>query len=121
MKSSPVGPSDRRLGPVAAAGIAAIAAFRVVPGVAEMIVQIASQGAIGHHLDWPAQKPALAGQPQPAGAGPFDKLLQLLIGRRQLRCVVAPSSVTSVTGVSLISGVTPLNYCLAPRSVLRVT
>jgi hypothetical protein len=71
---------------VAVAGIAAIAARRVVLAVAEVVVQLALQGAPGHHFRQLAQQAALAGQLQPAGAGPLGKLPQyLLIGRRQLR------------------------------------
>ena len=64
--------------------------WRVMPGIAEMVIQLAFQGAPGHHLGQPAQQPALTGQPQPARAGPLGKLTQqLLIGRRQLRRLLA--------------------------------
>src|SRR5689334_25326077 len=50
-----------------------------------MIVEFAFQGALDHHLGQLAQQPALAGQLQPAGAGPLGQLAQhLLIRRRQL-------------------------------------
>jgi len=53
-----------------------------------MVVQLAFQGALDHHFRQPAQQAALAGQLQPAGAGPLDQLAQqLLIGRRELRAV----------------------------------
>ena len=71
---------------MAIAGITAVAAFRVVLAVAEMVIQLAFQGAFDHHLGQPAQQPALAGQLQLAGAGRLGQLAQhLLIGRRQLR------------------------------------
>jgi hypothetical protein len=71
---------------VAVAGIAAIAARRVVLAVAEVVVQLALQGAPGHHLGQFSEQAALASQLQPAGAGPLGKLPQhLLIGRGQLR------------------------------------
>ena len=59
--------------------------------VAEMIIQLAFQGALDDHLGQPAQQAALAGQLQPAGPGPLGKLAQhLLIGRRQLRPGLVP-------------------------------
>jgi hypothetical protein len=76
---------EHSLGPVTIAGIAAIAAGRVVLAIAEMIIHLAFQGALDHHLGQPAQQAALAGQLQPAGARPLGKLTQqLLIRRRQL-------------------------------------
>ena len=80
------GIGEHGLRAVAVTGIAAVAAFRVVLAVAEMIVQLAFQGALDDHLGQPAQQAALAGQLQPAGPGPLGKLPQdLLVGRRQLR------------------------------------
>jgi hypothetical protein len=82
------GIGEHRLGPVAIAGIPAIAAFRIVLGIAQVVVQLALQGALDHHLGQLAQQPALAGQLQPAGAGPLGELAQhLLIGCGQLRYV----------------------------------
>jgi hypothetical protein len=76
---------------VAIAGIAAIAALRIVLAVAEMIVQLAFQRALDDHLGQLAQQPALSGQLQPAGAGPLGELTQqLLIGRPQLGAVLVP-------------------------------
>jgi hypothetical protein len=47
--------------------------------------------------NWRAQNPDRPGQLRPAGAGPLGQLAQqLLIGRRQLRPGLIPSSVTSV-------------------------
>ena len=111
------GLGEHRLGPAPVAGIAAIAAFRVVLGIAEVIIQLAFQGALDHHLGQPAQQAALAGQLQPAGPGPLGQLAQqLLIGRRQLRLGPGPGPVvTSVTGVSSVSGVTPLRLQSRPR------
>src|SRR5215469_16480485 len=60
------GLGEYRLAPVAVAGIAAITAGRVILSVAQMVVQLALQGALDHHLGQPAQQPALAGQLQPA-------------------------------------------------------
>src|SRR5438067_618552 len=61
--------------------------------IAQVIVQLALQGALDHHLGQPAQQPALAGQLQPAGAGPPGKLAQnLLISRRQLRSTLVLGS-----------------------------
>jgi hypothetical protein len=66
-------------------------AFRVVLAVAEVVIQLAFQGALDDHLGQPAEQPALAGQPQPARPGPLGKLAQqLLISRRQLRFGLAP-------------------------------
>src|SRR5215831_7026477 len=83
--------TESSTGPVTIAGIAAITAFRIVPGIAQVIVQLAFQGALDHHLGQPAQQPAFTGQLQPAGAGPLSELAQhLLIGRRQLRPGLVP-------------------------------
>jgi len=85
------GIGEHRLGPVAIAGIPAIAAFRVMLGIAQVVIQLTFQGALDHHLGQAAQQPALAGQLQPAGAGPLGELTQhLLIGRRQLRAGLVP-------------------------------
>ena len=74
-----------RLGAMAVAGIAAITARRVVLAIAEMIIHLAFQRALDHHLGQAAQQAALTGQLQPAGPGPLGKLpQQLLISRRQL-------------------------------------
>src|SRR5690348_4017079 len=79
------GISEHRLGPVAVAGITAITARRVVLFIAEMMLEFAFQGGLLHHPGQLAQQPALAGQLQPAGAGPLGQLAQhLLIRRRQL-------------------------------------
>jgi hypothetical protein len=67
---------------VAVAGIAAIAARQVMAAITEMIIQLAFQGTLHHHLGQPAQQPALAAQLQPAGPGPLGQLpQQLLISR----------------------------------------
>ena len=85
------GIGNHRLGPAAVTGIAAVAAFRVMLAVAEVIVQLAFQGAFDDHLGQPPQQTALAGQLQPAGAGPLGQLTQqLLIGRRELRPGLVP-------------------------------
>jgi hypothetical protein len=82
-------PGEHGLGPVPIAGIAAITAGRVMLAVAEVVIQLALQGTLDHHLGQPAQQPALAGQLQPAAAGPLGKLpQQLLIGSRELRSVL---------------------------------
>jgi hypothetical protein len=84
------GPGEHRLGAVPIAGIAAITAGRVMLPIAEVIIQLALQGALDHHLGQLPQQPALTGQLQPAGAGPLGQLpQQLLIGRRQLGTVRA--------------------------------
>src|SRR5229473_953890 len=58
---------------------------RVVPAVAEVVIKLAFQCALDHHFRQLSQQAALAGQPQPAGAGPLGKLAQhLLIARGQL-------------------------------------
>ena len=65
--------------------------------VAEVIVQLALQRALDDHLRQPPQQAALAGQLQPAGAGPLGELAhQLLVGRRQLHLIPTWSVVTSV-------------------------
>jgi hypothetical protein len=59
--------------------------------VAEVVIQLAFQGALDDHLGQLSQQPALTGQLQPAGAGPLGQLAQqLLIGRRQLRPGLVP-------------------------------
>jgi hypothetical protein len=59
------------------------------PLIAQMVVELAFQSALDHHLGQPAQQPALAGQLQPARAGPLGQLPQHpLISRRQLRLVL---------------------------------
>jgi len=74
-----------RLGPPAVTGIAAVAAFRVVLAIPEVIVQLAFQGALDDHLGQPAQQAALTGQLQPARPGPLGQLAQhLLVGRGEL-------------------------------------
>jgi hypothetical protein len=84
-------------------------AFRVVLAVAEVVIQLAFQGALDDYLGQPAEQPALAGQPQPARPGPLGKLgQQLLISRRQLRFGLAGSLSRQSSGVSSVSGVTPL-------------
>ncbi len=65
------------------------AAGRVMLSAAEMIVHLAFQGALGHHLGQLSQQPALAGQLQPARAGPLGELAQqLLTGSRESRAVL---------------------------------
>src|ERR1039457_50691 len=84
------GLGDHRLRPVAVTGIPAITARRIVPAIAKVIVHLAFQGALDHHLRQLPQKPALAGQPQPARPSPLGQLPQrLLIGRRQLHGLLA--------------------------------
>src|SRR5229473_8261975 len=83
------GIGDHGLGPVTNTGITVITARRVVLAVAEMVIELTFQGALDHHFRQPAQQPALAGELQPAGAGPGGKLAQqLLIGSRELRSVL---------------------------------
>ena len=85
------GIGNYRLGPVAVTGIAAVAARGVVLSVAEVIIQLAFQGALDDHLGQPAQQAALAGQLQPAGPGPLGQLAQqLLISRRELCSGLVP-------------------------------
>ena len=99
---------------VAVTGIPAITAFRRVLGITKVIVQLALQGALDHHLRQFPQQPALAGQLQPGRPGPLGELAQqLLVSRRQLRPVLARSCVTSVIRVSSVSAVTTLK--LRPR------
>ncbi len=75
---------------MAIAGIPAVTASRVTLPVTQMIIQLAFQRALDHHLRQPARQAALAGQLQPAGARPLSQLpQQLLAGRRQLRAVLA--------------------------------
>ena len=45
---------EHRLVPVAVTGIAAVAAFRVVLAVAEMVIQLTFQGALDDHLGQPS-------------------------------------------------------------------
>jgi hypothetical protein len=80
------GLGKHRLGPVPIAGIASITASRVVLLITEVVIELALQGALDHHLGQLAQQPALAGELQPARPGPLGKLAQqLLISRGQLR------------------------------------
>ena len=75
---------------MAIAGIAAIAARRVILLIAQMIIQLALQGALDDHFRQLPQQAALAGELQPAGPGPLGKLTeQLLISRRQLSAGLA--------------------------------
>jgi hypothetical protein len=74
---------------VAVTGITAVAAGRVVPFIAQVVVELAFQRALDDHLGQLAQQPALTGQLEPAGAGPLGELAQqLLISRRQLRSIL---------------------------------
>jgi hypothetical protein len=58
--------------------------------VAEMVIELAFQGALDHHLGQLPQQPALASQLQSARASTLGKLAQyLLIGRGQLRRLLA--------------------------------
>jgi len=78
--------SEHGLGPVAITGITAITAGRVVPAIAEMVIQLAFQRALDYHFRELAEQAALAGEPQAARAGTLGQLPQhLLISRRQLR------------------------------------
>jgi hypothetical protein len=80
------GVSEHGLRAAAVTGIAAIPARRVVLRISQVIVQLAFQRALDHHLGQLAQQAALAGQLQPAVPRPLGKLAQqLLISRRQLR------------------------------------
>jgi hypothetical protein len=80
------GIGEHRLGAVPIAGIAAVAACRVVLAIAEVVIELALQGALDHHLGQPPQQAALAGQLQAAGPGPLGQFpQQLLISRRQPR------------------------------------
>ena len=82
------GVGDYRLGPAPVAGIPAVAAFRVMPGVSEVIVQLAFQRALDDHFRQLPEQAALTGQLQPAGAGPLGELPhQLLVGSRQLHLI----------------------------------
>src|SRR5690349_2191898 len=57
--------------------------------ITKVIIQLAFQRTLDHHLGQLAQQPALAGQLQPARAGPLGKLpQQLLISGRELRPVL---------------------------------
>jgi hypothetical protein len=53
------GIGNYRLGPVAVTGIAAIAARGVVLSVAEVVIQLALQGALDDHFGQPPQQAAL--------------------------------------------------------------
>ena len=84
------GIGEHGLVPVPVAGIPAITARRVILLIAQVIVELALQRALDDHLGQHAQQPALAGELQPARAGPLGQLAQqLLIGRRQLAAVLA--------------------------------
>ena len=84
------GLGEHRLIAVAISLIAAIAACRVVLGVAEMVIQLALEGALHDHFRQFPEQAALTGELQPAGPGSFGKLTQqLLISRRQLRARLA--------------------------------
>src|SRR5512135_2712572 len=53
-----------------------VTAVRVILPVAEVIIELALQGALDHHLGQLAQQAALAGQLQPARARPLGQLPQ---------------------------------------------
>jgi len=74
-----------RLGSGAVAWVAAVAAARVVLGVAKMIIQLALERRVHDPFGQPGQQPALTGQLQPLRSGPIGELLdQLLIHRVEL-------------------------------------
>src|SRR6516162_9039138 len=78
--------------------------------IAEMVIHLAFESALDHHLGEPAQQPALAGELQPAGPRPLGELpKQLLVGRRQLgiRLVAVPCYVSHLVSPP-VSEVTPL-------------
>jgi hypothetical protein len=56
-----------------------------------MVIHLAFQSTLDDHFRQLPQQPALAGQLQPAGAGPLGELpYQLLVSRRQLHICQAP-------------------------------
>ena len=94
---------------VAVTGIAAVTAVRVILPVAEVIIELALQSALDHHLGQFAQQAALAGQLQPAGAGPLGQLPQQLLIRGQAAPAPRPDWLSRLSLVSpCLSGVTPL-------------
>jgi hypothetical protein len=71
---------------VPVAGIPTIPPDHVVASVAEVTGDLAFQGGLNQPLGQLREQPALAGQRQPAGAGPAGQLRdQLLIHRVQAR------------------------------------
>jgi hypothetical protein len=63
-----------RLGPVTVAGVPAIAAGRIMLGVAEMGVQLALESSFQDDLGEPAKQAARPGQGQALGPGPLGQL-----------------------------------------------
>jgi hypothetical protein len=75
------GIGNHRLGAAPVTGIPAVAAFRVVLSVTQVVIQLAFQRALDDHFRQLAEQAVVAGQLQPAGAGPLGELAQqLLIG-----------------------------------------
>jgi hypothetical protein len=70
---------QHRLGPAAVAGVPAIAAVRVVLVVAEVIGEFALERGLDQPLGQRSQQPAVAGQRQPALAGPSDQTVDQLL------------------------------------------
>lgn len=82
------GLGEHGLGPVPVAGIAAIAAFRIVPGIAQMVIQLAFQGVLDHHLGEPGRPPRLDVEVRIPSLTPFRWLPAGPVrgaGRRPLR------------------------------------
>ena len=76
------GLGEHRLSAHAVAGVAAVAAGRVVLAVAEMIIHLALHRGLDDPLRQPSQQPTLAGQLQALRPRPVRELLhQLLINR----------------------------------------
>jgi hypothetical protein len=68
-------------------GVAAVAASRVAGLVAQVVGELALQGALQHQLGHLLQQPVRADQADPLRAGLLDQPRgQLLVDRVQLRC-----------------------------------
>ncbi len=79
---------EHGLGPVPVAGVPAVAADRVVLGIAQVGVHLTVQGRFQHALGHPAQQPARTGQPQPFRTGLLSELAgQLVFGRTHLAII----------------------------------
>ena len=78
------GLGEHRLRPVPVPGIPAVPPVRGMLFIAQVIVQLAFQGTLDHHLGQLPEQAAVTGQLQPAGPRPLGELpQQLLISRRQ--------------------------------------
>jgi hypothetical protein len=90
---------EHAFGPRTVAGVAAVAAGRVMFGVAQVRIHLALGRRLDDRLGQLGQQPVLAGQPQPLRAGPIDKLPdQLLVELVQPHHVVRVGPLVRLIG-----------------------